>query len=74
MARIQEEITNKGQFLRPFGLNGRTLRVVNPSQNLLGTTTRMWTTFSFCFRILALTILYLFCSQNLDKLYFFTLV
>ena len=74
MAFIQEEITKKGLFLRPSKLNGCSLRIVDPSQNLLGTTIRMWSTFSFCVGIKALILLYLFCSKNLDKLHLFTLI
>ena len=39
--RIQEEITNKDWFLRPYELNGRSLSVVNQSQNFLGSTLQM---------------------------------
>ena len=37
-------MTKKGRCLRPSELNGRSLRVVDQSQNLLATTIRMWAT------------------------------
>ena len=47
MARIQEEITKKSRYLHPSDQNRRSLRVVYQYQNLLATSTRMWTIFSF---------------------------
>ena len=70
MARIQEEMTKKGRFLRPSELNGRPLRAVDLSHNLFGTTIRMWATFSFFFIIIATIVFYTFFSQYLDKMYF----
>ena len=38
MYHIQEEMTEKGQYLNPFELKGRSLSAVDQSQNLLGST------------------------------------
>jgi len=46
-------MTKKCKFLRPFELNGRSLSTVDQSQNLSGTTSRMWATFSLCLRFIA---------------------
>ena len=47
MAHSQKEMTKEGQFLRRSELNGRSIFVVDKSQNLMDTTIQMWTTFSF---------------------------
>ena len=70
MVRIQEEITNKRRFLRPFEFNGLSL-AVDQSQNLFGTTSRMWATVGLCLKFIVFDLL---CSQNLNKLHFFMLV
>ena len=36
MDRIQEEMTEKSQFLRPSELNGPSLSAVDQSENLVG--------------------------------------
>ena len=64
-------MTEKGRFLCPSEFNGRSLSAVDQSQNLLGTTSRIWATLSLCLRSIALTVFDSFCSQNLVKLYFF---
>ena len=49
MARIQEEITKTGRFLRPSELNWRLLSAINLSQNLLGTLSEIYSLNSFWF-------------------------
>ena len=56
MASIQEEMTEQFPFLRPSELNGRLFSAVDQSQNLLGTSSRMWATFSLCLRFIALIV------------------
>ena len=53
MDYIQEEMSNKGSYLRSFELDGRSLRAVDQLKNLLGTTFQIWTTFGFIFRFIA---------------------
>ena len=57
----ENRITEKGLFLRPSELNGRSLRAVEQCQNFLGATIRMWETFSFFFSATAFIVCYLFC-------------
>ena len=61
----------KGQFLDPSELNEHSLRVVDPSQNVLGITILMWAPFSFCFKLITLIVFYFFRSQKLNKMYIF---
>ena len=61
----------KGLLLGPFELNGRSLRVIESSQNVLGITILMWAPFSFCFKLITLMVFYFFCSQKLNKMYIF---
>ena len=56
----RQEITKKGRFLScPSELNVRSLRVVDQSQNLLGTALWIWETFNLSFKSIAFDI---FCS------------
>ena len=58
-----QEITNKGRyFLYPSELNVRPFRVVDQSQNSLGTAMQMWATSNLSFRSIAFTVFDLFCS------------
>ena len=75
MARIQEEMTKKGRFLRPSELNGRSLSVIDQFQDLMGTAIRSWKTFNFCFRIIALinysSFLFTFFTNSRYILFFY---
>ena len=71
MDRIQEEMTKKYRFLRPSEMNWRSFSAVDQSQNLLGTTSRMWATFILSLIFIALIVFDLLCSQNVDRLHFF---
>ena len=52
----------KVRFLCPSELIVRSLRSVDQTQNLLGTTTQLWATLSLCFRSIVLIVFTLFCS------------
>ena len=55
MDRIKKEMTKKCRFIRPSELNAHSLSAVDRSKNLLGIISRMWATFNFCLKFIALT-------------------
>ena len=61
----------KRPILHPSELIVRSLRAVEQSQNLISPIIRMCATSNFCLWIIALIVFFLFCSQNLDKLYIY---
>ena len=61
MARIQEAMNKEDRFLGPSELNGCSLRVIDQSQNFVGTIKQMWATLRFCFRSMAFTVVDIFC-------------
>ena len=55
-----QEMIKKGRFPCPYKLIERSLRVVDQSQNLYGTTIQMMPIFSLCFKSIALIVFELF--------------